>query len=45
VTDDPDEATRIVAEGTRSIKLRPRPSRLLGEGSPAISPEKRGSTG
>jgi uncharacterized protein (TIGR00730 family) len=35
VTDDPDEATRIVAEATKSIKLSPRPSRLLGEANPS----------
>jgi uncharacterized protein (TIGR00730 family) len=43
VTDDLDEATGIVAEGTKSIKLQPRPSRLLGEAS--VSRERRGSTG
>jgi uncharacterized protein (TIGR00730 family) len=47
VTDDPEEATRIVTEGTRNLKLTPiRPSPLLGEnGLAKARSEKRGSSG
>ena len=35
VTDDPEEALRIIAEGTKDmVPPRPRPSRLLGERGP-----------
>jgi uncharacterized protein (TIGR00730 family) len=44
VSDDPEEATAIVAEGTRDLRLRPlRPSPWLGE--QPLSTAARGSTG